>query len=44
MEKEKKKLDLPALRYIVCERGSFPIFKQAKVVKHLALLVSARAP
>ncbi|EYE98913.1 uncharacterized protein EURHEDRAFT_119224 [Aspergillus ruber CBS 135680] len=44
MEKERKKLGLPALRYLVCEGGSCPIFKQAKVYKHLALLVNARTP
>ncbi|EYE91878.1 uncharacterized protein EURHEDRAFT_415881 [Aspergillus ruber CBS 135680] len=41
MEKERKKLGLPALHYLVCEGGSCPILKQAKVYKHLALLVNA---
>ena len=40
MEKERKKLGLPALYYLVCEGGHCLIFKQAKVIKHLALLVS----
>lgn len=42
MEKERKKLGLPALHYLVCEGGFCPIFKQPKVYKHLALLVNAR--
>lgn len=42
--RESKKLVLPALRYLVCKGGSSPVFKQAKVVKHLVLLVSARGP
>lgn len=41
MGKKRKKLGLPALHSLVCEGGSCPIYKQAKVYKHLVLLVNA---